>query len=130
MNKSTNKSKRPELVLPKKVYYTLQDVFKINGSQFKDIKITMTVRHTKKIEEGKTIEIGSISGEHGRPQKVYALTPVTKEVLDKAEENKINLVDNARQRFINAVNVVTTPSINSSSPAVSSIIPRGIMVER
>lgn len=116
MKQNTHKNKSCQLLnLPKTTYYTLQDVFSINP-QFNGINITIRVRHTKMIEAGKVAEIGSIPGGKGRPQKVFAMTPVTQITLAKARQNNINLVDNS-DKLINVINVTTLPA-RSSTPSV------------
>ena len=113
MKQTTHKNKSSQLLnLPKTTYYTLQDVFDINP-QFNDIFITVRVRHTKMIEAGKVVEIGSIPGGKGRPPKVYAVTPVTQITLAKARANNINLVDNA-DKLVNIINVNALPSTSST----------------
>lgn len=106
MNKNIEKiNTKKEVKWPTTQYFTIDDLIALN-TQF--VLITLRVRLTKAIEEdGKVAEIGSIPGGKGRPKKVFALTPVTKGVLDKAESNGINLVDKAREKFQYVVGVET-----------------------
>jgi len=110
-----NNPKR-ELVLPTSVYFTIQDVVKLNPEMLTASKsiITIRVRFTKAIEDGQVAEIGSIPGGKGRPQKVFAFTPVTATTLDAAEQSGVTLVDRAREKFVNVVSVSSTP--NASVP--------------
>lgn len=94
-----------DLILPTSSYYTLQDVFNKNGDKFNNIRITMTVRHTKEIEAGRVVAIGSIPGGKGAPPKVYAKTPLIEDVLRKAEENGIQLADRVREKIVNVVSI-------------------------
>jgi hypothetical protein len=47
------------------------------------------------VETKAVAEIGLVPGGKGRPPKVYALTPVTKTILAKAEQDGIIMADNA-----------------------------------
>lgn len=86
-------------------------------------EITIRVRHTKMIEDGKVAEIGAVAGGKGRPQKVFAVTPVTQILLNKAKAENINLVDNA-DKLVNAINVSTpTPTaVPMQSPGVPTTV--------
>ena len=117
-NTTPRKNKTKQVLnLPKTPYYTLEELFAINP-QFNNINITMRVRHTKMVEDGKVAEIGNKTGAHGRPAKVYAQTPVTQLTLDKAEANKITLVDNAKN-LVNFINV-TPPYATNVTPSVNT----------
>lgn len=95
--------------MPKTPYYTLDQLFQLN-THF-PAQITIRVRHTKQIEAGNVAEIGNLVGGHGRPQKVYALTPITQNLINKVEADGINLVDNAK--MLTNVISVTTPTVNT-----------------
>lgn len=116
MNKNIEKiNTKKEVKWPTTQYFTIDDLIVLNTQL---VLITLRVRLTKAIEEdGKVAEIGSIPGGKGRPKKVFAFTPVTKDVLDKAESNGINLVDKAREKFQYVVGVETMPrqSLNPST---------------
>lgn len=115
---TTRKNKTNQVLnMPKTTYYTLKELFDSN-THF-NAEITVRVRHTKMIEDGKVAEIGAVAGGKGRPQKVFAVTPVTQIVLNKAKANNINLVDNA-DKLVNAINV-TTPSAPVSPVAPSTV---------
>jgi len=122
MKQSTRKNKTNQaLNIPKTPYYTLQDLFAANSHC--KIEITLRVRHSALIEEGKVVEIGSISGGKGRPPKVYSLVPVSQTTLNKAKANNITLVDNA-DKLVNVpvINVTTptavvTPTSSTTTPA-------------
>lgn len=111
MNKSTRKNKTNQVLnIPKTPYYTLRDLFAMN--KHFNAEITIRVRHTALIEEGKAIAIGTIPGGKGRPSKVYSLTPVTQTTLNKAKANNIMLVDNADK-------LINVPVINVTSPGAA-----------
>ena len=115
--KDTQKNKTKNVLnIPTTPYYTIEQLFQSN-THF-PAKITVRVRHTKAIESGNVAEIGNLVGGKGRPQKVFAKTPVTELLLQKAETDGINLVDNAKM-LINAVSVTTPTVVNKStlSPA-------------
>ncbi len=114
---TTRKNKTNQVLnMPKTSYYTLQELFDVN-THF-NAEITVRVRHTKMIEEGKVAELGALSGGKGRPQKVFAVTPITQTVLDKAKSHNINLIDNA-SKLVTAVNVTTSATATSLSATVS-----------
>ena len=115
MNKNKRKNKtNMDVNWPTTPYFTIDDLFALNPNF---VPITLRVRLTNAIDEdGKVAEIGSIPGGKGRPKKVFAFTPVTKELLDKAESTGINLVDKAREKFINVVTVMDSQP--TSTPIV------------
>ena len=110
-----NKTKQ-SVVWPSTSYFTIKELYSLN---LKFVPITLRVRLTNAIEEGKIAEIGSVPGGKGRPQKVFALTPVTQIVLNKAEAASINLVDNAK-KLVNVVSVTTTRPVTSSPVMVTA----------
>ena len=121
-----NNSNR-ELVLPTSIlYFTIQDVVKLNPEMLtaSESIITIRVRFTKTIDDGQIAEIGSIPGGKGRPQKVFAFTPVTTSVLDVAEQSGVTLVDRAREKFVNVVsvkNILNTPPVPVNIGAPKSV---------
>ena len=75
---------------------------------------------TNAIEMACTVaEIGAIPGGKGRPQKVFAMTPVTKETLSKAKMAGINLVDNAEEKFVKVITVTNTAAVTTTAPTPS-----------
>lgn len=76
---------------PTATLFTIAELHRLNP---KFVNITLRVRLTKAIEAGQVVEIGSIPGDKGRPQKVFSMTPVTQLVFDRASKEGINLVDN------------------------------------
>ena len=119
---TTRKNKTNQVLnMPKASFYTLKELFDLN-THF-NAEITIRVRHTKMIEDGKVAEIGAVAGGKGRPQKVFAVTPITQHLIDKATAAKINLVDNAT-KLVNAV-TVTTPApatVPVQSPGVPTTV--------
>ena len=105
------------LAFPTSTFFTIQDVVKLNPQMLtaSQSDITIRVRLTNAIEDGKVAEIGSVPGGKGRPQKVFALTPVTQITLNKARQDHINLVDNA-ERLVHAISVSGVPAF--PAPAV------------
>jgi hypothetical protein len=115
MNQATqtnrkNKTKQT-LNLPTTAYYTLKELFAVNP-QFGGIEITIRVRHTKEIEAGRVVEIGTLTGGLGRPQSVYALTPVSKMTLDKAEANNIDI-----SKYNDNIKKIVVPTMDINTPA-------------
>ncbi len=101
------------VVWPTSAYFTIKELWHLNP---KFIEITLRVRLANAIDpEGSVVEIGSIPGGHGRPQKVFAMTPVTQETLNKAKSSGINLVDNAEQKLVNVVSVTKPATVSPVS---------------
>lgn len=102
-----NKTKLKIVNWPAKEMFMMDDIF----NMYPTIKkITLRVHFQSAItDDGLFSEIGSIPCDKGRPKKVFTRTPVTKEILDKAESQGINLVDNARERFGNVPPVSKIP---------------------
>jgi hypothetical protein len=101
---------------PTATLFTIQELHRLNP---KFVNITLRVRLTKAIEAGKVAEIGSIPGEKGRPQKVFAFTPVTQATFDKAFKEGITPVDNYKS-LISMVSVTTNSTPNSSINPMAS----------
>jgi hypothetical protein len=122
MKENTDKNKTKRVVVwPTTSYFTFSDLLALNP-EYNEVKITLRVKLTKAIEEeGKYAEIGFVPGNHGRPPKVYATVPVTKLVLDKAEQEGVQLVDRAREKFINVVSVTDSVSMTSIPTNISSL---------
>lgn len=109
-----------ELVLPisKDNYFTIGDLVKLNPTLLtaSNSEITIRVKLTKKIEDGTVAELGALTGGKGRPQKVFALTPVTQAAYNKAKAENINFVDGA-EKLINVISITRqTPAAVPSSP--------------
>lgn len=100
-NKRTNKTKQV-LNWPSTPYYTIQELFDKN--KHFNATITVRVRHTHALESGEAAEIGRVTGGKGAPPKVYAKTPITDTLLEKAKSNGIQLADNVR-KLVNVINV-------------------------
>jgi hypothetical protein len=107
MSKKTERKNKTNLVVkwPTTPYFTLEDVFTLQ----RDAKqITLRVRTQKQIEAGNIAEIGALTGGQGRPQKVFAFTPVSQTTLDLARSRSITLVDQNRLQKLLAVPLVTS----------------------
>lgn len=106
MKQNTRKNKTNQSVAwPTTPYFTIADLHSLNP---KFVNITLRVRLANAIEDGKVAEIGWVPGGKGRPPKVFSLTPVQQNTLNKAKQDNINLVDNA-EKLVNVINV-STPS--------------------
>lgn len=108
------------VVWPTTTFFSIRELHRLNP---KFVNITLRVRLTNEITDGKIVEIGSVPGGKGRPQKVFTFTPVTKAILDEAEKNGISLVDRAREKLINVVSVTptSTPTVPSNAPTAKVI---------
>lgn len=98
---------------PTATLFTIKELHRLNP---KFVEITLRVRLSKAIEERRVVEVGSIPGDKGRPQKVFSLTPVTKLTLERAIAEHINLVDNADKLV-----QIMTVSNSTSSPTVNPV---------
>jgi hypothetical protein len=117
MKQNTRKNKTNQLVTwPTTAYFTIEDLWELNQ---KFVNITLRVRLTNAIADGKVAEIGWLSGGKGRPRKVYSMTPVQQSTLNKAKTADINLVDNV-EKLVNVVSV-TIPTLVSSPMSDNNI---------
>ena len=82
--------KHKTIAWPTAPFFTIRDLHRLNP---RFVEITLRVRFTKEIENGKVAEIGSLNGGTGRPKKVFTLTPITDEKVRQAVVQKINLAD-------------------------------------
>ena len=96
------------------MFFAIERDLLVINPKFK--KITLRVRLANAIKEGKVSEIGTIPNPKGkgRPLKMFAMTPVTQNMLNKAKAEDITLVDNA-EKLIHVI------SVNPSSPSVVTI---------
>ena len=118
MVKNTRKNKtKQSVVWPTKPYFTIKELWSLNP-EF--VEITLRVRLTNSIENGKVAEVGSVPGENGRPQKVFSLTPVTQITLSKIQADNLNLVDNANKLF-NVINVTSSNTLNKQILPVNNV---------
>lgn len=124
MNKNNIRKNKTNLTVtwPSTPYFTIQDLLKLN---LKFVPITLKVRLANAINDGIAAEIGSIPGGKGRPRKVFAILPVSKETLDKVKAAGINLVEKAEEKFINIISVTSLPS--TSEPVIVHISPQKIV---
>lgn len=121
-NQRKNNTRRV-LEFPTTTYFTIQDVVQLNPQMLtaSNSDITIRVRLSNAIEDGKVAEIGAVPGGKGRPQKVFAMTPVTQTTLNKAKQDGINLADGA-EKLVNVVSV-TTPAAPANLTATQSPVP-------
>jgi len=96
MSKKTERKNKTNLNVewPTESFFTIKDLWKVNP-QF--VNITLRVRLTKAISTGQVVEIGNKTGGQGRPEKVFALTPVSQETLDAAKGQGISFVTGAKE---------------------------------
>lgn len=117
---NTRKNKTNQVVVwPSTMFFAIEkDLLKLNPT-FK--KITLRVRLANAIKEGKVSEIGSIPNPKGkgRPIKMFAMTPVTQNMLDKAKSEEITLVDNS-EKLVSVISV-NSPMTSPVSPKTANI---------
>jgi len=89
--------KNKKINWPSTQTFTLKEVFTLNPTEK---EITMRVRITKEKEAGKIAELGAITGNMGRPTKLYAFTPITPITIAKAEANRVNIVDGLKKAIL------------------------------
>jgi len=108
------------LNMPKTAYYTLRDLFDVN--QHFNAEITIRVRLDVLRNDGKVVEIGWLTGGKGRPQKIFAQTPVTQTTLAKAKADNVSLVDNVDK----LINVITVTSPTKTPSVIPTVVTSGI----
>ena len=112
MNETRKNKSKQSVNWPSTSYFTIIELLKNHNPSFKEI--TLRVRLTNAITSGKVVEIGTVPGGKGRPQKVFCLAPATPNILNKAIQNNIVLVESV-EKIINVVNV----SPRENSPPVN-----------
>jgi hypothetical protein len=113
MKQNTRKNKTNQSVTwPTTPYFTIAQLFDLNP---KFVEITLRVRLANAITDGKVAEIGWVPGGKGRPPKVFSLTPVQQNTLNKAKQDNINLVDNA-EKLVNVISVSTQTHVSVPTP--------------
>lgn len=121
--RKNNVSRELSLPTSKDNYFTIRELVKLNPGLLtsSNSDITIRVKLTKKIEDGVIAELGSLTGGKGRPQKAFALTPVTQAAYNKAKADNINLVDGA-EKLINVISVSqpSTPATVTSPNTVTA----------
>jgi hypothetical protein len=100
MNSQKNKID-PNITWPTTVYFTFKDLTVLNPSH-QIVNITLRTKLVKAKENGIIAEIGALTGGKGRPEKVFAFTPITPLILNKAKAADINLVDSS-DKLVNIV---------------------------
>lgn len=117
MKEQKNNTKN-KIIWPRKMHFTIDELFALNP-QF-NAEITLRVRITGEngeIVKGKVAEIGCIRGQQGRPQKVYALTPITKIILEKAKADGIDIEQS--EKLFNVMSVKNPPAVPTTLAAIS-----------
>ncbi len=98
---------------PTTPFFILEDVFALNPPPIK--RITLRVRLQKeKLDKGLAAEIGCLTGDLGRPRKVFAFTPVPQTTLDLARNQKITLVDQSKLQKVSTVSPTALVNKNQS----------------
>ena len=100
---------KKSLTWPNKSHFVIKDLFALNPTE-KDITMRTHVDGAKKLNE--IVAIGTVPGFQGRPQLVYAYTPVTKITIERAKADGY-VIDN-EDKIINVVDIkspvsTTTP---------------------
>jgi len=122
MKQNTRKNKTDQsIVWPTTSYFTIEELHLLNPTF---INITLRVRLTNAINDGLIVEIGCLPGGTGRPPKVFSMVPVTQIILNKARQNKINLVDNA-YKMVNVVSIIEPRIISDPSGLKINVSPLG-----
>ena len=104
-------------------YFTIKSLHTDNPDF---VEITLRVRKDKAIESGKIVEIGVNHGGKGRPTAVYAVAPVTEQVLAAAREADVMLHSSFESVTVTSVksqddDKSTTPVAEASVPAKSDV---------
>lgn len=117
MSKKTERKNKINLVVkwPTSPFFTLEDVFSLQPDAK---RITLRVRFGKELTAERAVEIGSKTGEQGRPRKVYAFTPVPESTLKLAQSQRIALVDQNRLQKLMTLPSVTPFVTRNQSVAV------------
>jgi len=108
MTNKTNKTNKTKLVVnwPKNEHFTIKSLSEKFNPGAKEI--TLRVRLNKELEKKAITVIGSLKGSSGRPQNVFAFTPVAKEILEAAKNEGVNIEYSQNS-------TVTVASINSQN---------------
>jgi hypothetical protein len=110
-NKTGRKNKTNlTITWPSAELFTIKDMFAAN-SHF--IEITLRVRLKNELENGKIKEIGIRQNGKGRPENVYAMAPVTAEVIAKAKESMVLL--HTEYKTMKVVDVNTSNQSNNQT---------------
>ncbi len=136
MNKTTRKNKTNQTITwpANDGYFTIRELVAANQHMLtnapKPSDITIRVRLQKAITEQNLVaEIGAKTGGKGRPEKVFAMRPVLKSVLDMAIKNGIQPLAESKlipvmeitQQTITTTAPTSTPiSLNTPDPVVVS----------
>ena len=115
MNKTkTNRKNKTGLTInwPKDTYFTIKyDLLPLNP-EF--VPITLRVRVKKALTDNVIVKIGEKMGGKGRPSLIFATTPVSHDVYEKAKADGILMVDEAKlitvMQVTKATPVATTPT--------------------
>ncbi len=100
---------------PTTPFFTIEDLLNLNAHMK---PITVRVRFKNDFVDSKqVVEIGQLSGDKGRPKKVFCMTPVTKIILEQAKKMDVQLIDSP-ERLFNVVAVSTPPVAISAAPKV------------
>lgn len=113
MKQNTRKNQtNQELNMPTAAYYTLRQLFDLN--KHIPAEITIRVKHSRKIENREVAELGTQTGGKGRPQKVFAITPITPTLIARAKADHINLVDNA-DKLVTVLSVSSKQNVSGAA---------------
>lgn len=112
MKNKTGRKNKTNLTItwPSAEIFTIKDMFAAN-SHF--IEITLRVRLKNELENGKIKEIGIRQNGKGRPENVYAMAPVTAEVIAKAKESMVLLHTEYKSMKVMDVNASTQTNVQT-----------------
>jgi hypothetical protein len=114
--KKTNRTNKTNLVvkwLPN--YFTIKQLL-ANNSNF--VQITLRSRLDLAKQSGLVTDIGHIHNGKGRPELVFAMTPVAKETLESAR--------NAGILFNEKYNAIQVMNVNTNIPTTNTVKPTSV----
>lgn len=109
------------LILPSTNYFSTEQLFDANPKM-----LNITARTKFKLNylsTGKVKELGYIQNPMGRPTKVYAMTPISNEIIDSAKNDGIILKSEYIVEKVTDINVNNTVSSqHNSTPKIKKFV--------
>lgn len=112
MSKEKNKV-GAEVVWP--VEGTLFSIKDLHQSNPSFVEITLRTKVTKAIENKTISFVGSRNQKKGRPTMIFTVGPLTKDVLNKASDENVQIADSTKA-LVNVIKVNTPVSIEEPTP--------------
>ena len=115
--KTNRKNKTNQVVKWPAGYFTIKQ---LNEQNVDFVNITLRVRLNKAIEDKKVVELGVMQASKGRPNLVFACSPVDASVIESARTNGIILLES-----FNSVKVTTIsgqPQTTPTTPASAGVV--------